>query len=248
MRPTWKGDWFGKGGGGTAWNAFSYDPELNLIYLGVGNGFPYNQQLRSPGGGDNLFLASIVAVNADTGEYVWHYQVCPGRAVGLHGRTGHDARRRSTIDGKPRKVLMQAPKNGFFYVIDAQDRRVHLGREDRQGHLGGADRSQDRPPGREPRHPLSGQAGPVRDVARAARRAQLAAAGVQPDDRPRLYPGDGAGRADRTACTGRRRTSPPAMGVTLIADAELAGQPPQLPEGLGTRSTQKAAWSIELPG
>ena len=77
MRPTWKGDWFGKGGGGTAWNAFSYDADLDLIYLGIGNGFPYNQQLRSPGGGDNLFLASIVAVRADTGEYVWHYQVCP---------------------------------------------------------------------------------------------------------------------------------------------------------------------------
>ncbi len=117
MRPTWKGDWFGKGGGGTAWNAFSYDPELNLIYLGIGNGFPYNTQLRSPGGGDNLFLASIVAVNADTGEYVWHYQVCPAEqwdCTAVQDMTLANL----TIDGKERKVLIQAPKNGFLYVLD----------------------------------------------------------------------------------------------------------------------------------
>jgi quinohemoprotein ethanol dehydrogenase len=117
MRATWKGDWYGKGGGGTMWNAFSYDPELNLIYLGVGNGFPYAQDLRSPGGGDNLFLASIVAVNADTGEYVWHYQVCPAEqwdCTAVQDMSLADLE----IDGKPRKVLLQAPKNGFLYVID----------------------------------------------------------------------------------------------------------------------------------
>jgi quinohemoprotein ethanol dehydrogenase len=118
MRPTWKGDWFGKGGGGTSWNAFSYDAELGLIYIGVGNGFPYNQQMRSPGGGDNLFLASIVAVKADTGEYVWHYQVCPAEqwdCTAVQDMTIATLQ----IDGKPRKVVMQAPKNGFFYVVDA---------------------------------------------------------------------------------------------------------------------------------
>jgi len=83
MRKTWPSGWSNpdgsrRGGGGTAWNAFAYDPELGLVYLGVGNGFPYNQTLRSPGGGDNLFLASIVAVDVKTGEYRWHYQVCPG--------------------------------------------------------------------------------------------------------------------------------------------------------------------------
>jgi quinohemoprotein ethanol dehydrogenase len=118
MRPTWKGDWYGKGGGGTAWNAFSYDAELDLIYLGIGNGFPYNQKLRSPGGGDNLFLASIVAVKADTGEYVWHYQVCPAEqwdCTATHDMTIATL----NFDGKPRKVLLHAPKNGFFYVLDA---------------------------------------------------------------------------------------------------------------------------------
>jgi quinohemoprotein ethanol dehydrogenase len=117
MRPTWKGDWFGKGGGGTAWNAFSYDPELNLIYIGVGNGFPYDHHKRSPGGGDNLFLASIVAVNADTGEYVWHYQTCPAEQWDCTATTDMTLATLK-IDGKDRKVLMQAPKNGFFYVLD----------------------------------------------------------------------------------------------------------------------------------
>jgi quinohemoprotein ethanol dehydrogenase len=114
---TWRGDWYGVGGGGTAWNAFSYDPELNLIYLGIGNGFPYNQAIRSPGGGDNLFLASIVAVNADTGEYVWHYQVCPGEQWDCVA-TMDISLATLRIDGRERRVLIQAPKNGFVYVID----------------------------------------------------------------------------------------------------------------------------------
>jgi quinohemoprotein ethanol dehydrogenase len=117
IRPTWKGDWYGKGGGGTAWNAFSYDPELNLIYLGIGNGYPYNQSLRSPGGGDNLFLASIVAVDATTGDYKWHFQVCPAEQWDCTA-TMDMTLATLEIDGKPRKVLMQAPKNGFFYVLD----------------------------------------------------------------------------------------------------------------------------------
>jgi len=124
MRATWPSGWTNpdgsrRGGGGTAWNAFSYDPELGLIYLGVGNGFPYNQDLRSPGGGDNLFLASIVAVKADTGEYVWHYQTCPAEQSDCTA-TSDMTLATLDIDGKPRKVLMQAPKNGFLYVIDRE--------------------------------------------------------------------------------------------------------------------------------
>jgi quinohemoprotein ethanol dehydrogenase len=122
MRKTWPTGWKNpdgtrRGGGGTAWNAFAYDPELNLIYLGVGNGFPYNRDKRSPGGGDNLFLASIVAVKADTGEYVWHYQVCPGEQWDCTA-TADMTLATLKIDGKDRKVIMQAPKNGFFYVLD----------------------------------------------------------------------------------------------------------------------------------
>lgn len=114
---TWKGEWWKQGGGGSAWNAFSYDPELKLIYIGVGNGFPYNQTLRSPGGGDNLFLASIVAVKADTGQYVWHYQVCPGEQWDCNA-TQDITLATLKVGGKERRVLMQAPKNGFFYVLD----------------------------------------------------------------------------------------------------------------------------------
>ena len=77
---TWddKGEWIEAGGGGTAWDAIAYDPELDILYIGVGNGSPWNQRLRSPSGGDNLFLSSIVALKPDTGEYVWHYQTTPG--------------------------------------------------------------------------------------------------------------------------------------------------------------------------
>ena len=122
MRKTWPGGWKNpdgtrRSGGGTAWNAFSYDPELNLIYLGVGNGYPYNHKRRSPDGGDNLFLASVVAVKADTGEYAWHYQVCPAEQWDCTA-TADMTLATVEIAGKPRKVLMQAPKNGFFYVID----------------------------------------------------------------------------------------------------------------------------------
>src|SRR3569833_1145424 len=78
---TWTGQWWKYGGGGTAWDAITYDPKLKLIYIGVGNGSPWVHKYRSPGGGDNLFLASIVAVNADTGKYVWHYQENPAEQI-----------------------------------------------------------------------------------------------------------------------------------------------------------------------
>jgi quinohemoprotein ethanol dehydrogenase len=114
---TWKGEWWKYGGGGTAWDSFGYDPELDLVYIGTGNAFPWVQDYRSPGGGDNLFLCSIVAVKADTGEYVWHYQQAPGEQWD-YTATQPIILADLTIDGKPRKVLMQAPKNGFFYILD----------------------------------------------------------------------------------------------------------------------------------
>ena len=120
---TWNGKWWQYGGGGTVWNAMTYDPEFNRLYLGTGNGDPWNPQLRSPGGGDNLFLCSIVALDADTGEYVWHYQTVPGDAWDYNAAMDMTLAE-LTIDGRTRKVLMQAPKNGFFYVIDREDGRL----------------------------------------------------------------------------------------------------------------------------
>ncbi len=117
---TWNGEWWKLGGGGgTVWDAMAYDPELGLLYIGVGNGTPWNQEIRSPGGGDNLFLSSIVALRPGTGEYVWHYQTTPGETWD-YTATQHIILADMEIEGRLRKVLMQAPKNGFFYVIDRE--------------------------------------------------------------------------------------------------------------------------------
>lgn len=116
---TWSGEWWKLGGGGTVWDSMAYDPDLNLLYIGVGNGSPWNQRIRSPGGGDNLFLSSIVALNPDTGDYVWHYQTTPGETWD-YTATQHIILADIEIGGEARKVLMQAPKNGFFYVLDRQ--------------------------------------------------------------------------------------------------------------------------------
>jgi PQQ-dependent dehydrogenase (methanol/ethanol family) len=117
---TWTGEWWKFGGGGTVWFSMAYDPDLNLLYIGVGNGSPWNQQIRSPGGGDNLFLSSIVALNPDTGEYVWHYQTTPGETWD-YTATQHMILADLEFDGVPRKVIVQAPKNGFFYVLDREN-------------------------------------------------------------------------------------------------------------------------------
>lgn len=114
---TWHGEWWKAGGGGTVWDSLAYDPELSLLYVGTGNGSPHARWLRSPGGGDNLYLASILALRPDTGELVWHYQTTPGEAWD-YTATQHMLLADLEIGGKPRKVLMQAPKNGFFFVID----------------------------------------------------------------------------------------------------------------------------------
>ncbi|KUO55767.1 MAG: alcohol dehydrogenase [Sphingomonadales bacterium BRH_c3] len=121
---TWSGEWWKLGGGGTVWDAMAYDPDLDLLYIGVGNGSPWNRAYRSPGedgtgDGDNLYLSSIVAIRPDSGEYVWHYQTTPGETWD-YTATQHIMLADLEIDGKPRKVLMQAPKNGFFYVIDRE--------------------------------------------------------------------------------------------------------------------------------
>jgi len=114
---TWSGEWWKYGGGGNPWNAFSYDPKLKLVYIAFANGGPWSQTNRSPAGGDNLFLSSIVAVKIDTGEYVWHYQSTPGEIWDFDATTDMILADIS-VNGKVRQVLMQAPKNGFFYVLD----------------------------------------------------------------------------------------------------------------------------------
>jgi quinohemoprotein ethanol dehydrogenase len=114
---TWTGEWWKWGGGGEPWNAFTYDAETDTILIGTGNGYPWNEKIRSPGGGDNLFLCSMVAVDAKTGTYKWHYQFNPGETWDYNAATDMELAD-LTIDGQPRKVVMIAPKNGFFYVID----------------------------------------------------------------------------------------------------------------------------------
>ena len=115
---TWHGDWWTAGGGGTVWDGMAYDARLNLVYFGTGNGSPWSRGYRGTGGGDNLFVASIIAVNADTGAYVWHYQETPGEEWDFDA-TSPLMLADLTI-GKPRRVLMQGAKNGFFYVLDAK--------------------------------------------------------------------------------------------------------------------------------
>jgi len=114
---TWTGNWWEHGGGGNAWHGFTYDEELNVVYIGTGNGAPWNRRIRSPEGGDNLFLSSIVALNADTGEYIWHYQETPGESWDYNS-TMDIVLADIEVDGRPIKAILHAPKNGFFYVIN----------------------------------------------------------------------------------------------------------------------------------
>jgi quinohemoprotein ethanol dehydrogenase len=116
---TWNGQWWELGGGGTVWDGIAYDQRLNLVYFGTGNGAPWNRRYRGSGGGDNLFVASIIAVNADTGAYAWHYQEVPGDSWD-YDATSPLMLADLKVGGRPRRVLMQASKDGFFYVLDAK--------------------------------------------------------------------------------------------------------------------------------
>jgi quinohemoprotein ethanol dehydrogenase len=121
---TWNGEFWKKtGGGGGPWDSITFDSELKRIYVGTANASPYDPEARSPGGGDNLYTASIVALDAGTGKYAWHYQINP-RDSWDYDTTQQMTLATLKIKGKPRKVLMQAPKNGFFYVIDRENGKV----------------------------------------------------------------------------------------------------------------------------
>ena len=115
---TWNGQWWKMGGGGSTWDGITYDPQTDLVYVGVGNGSPWNPKLRSPAGGSNLYTVSIIALNPDNGELVWHYQEIPQE------QWDYDATAQITVanlklNGVQRHVIMQATKGGYFYVIDA---------------------------------------------------------------------------------------------------------------------------------
>ncbi|HEY3393346.1 MAG TPA: PQQ-dependent dehydrogenase, methanol/ethanol family, partial [Lacipirellulaceae bacterium] len=121
---TWNGDAYWKiGGGGTVWDGMAYDPELDTLYIGTGNGNPWNQAVRSPGGGDNLYLSSIVALDPNTGQYKWHYQTTPGDTWDYTATQPLMIADLNYPEGK-RRVVMQAPKNGFFYVLDAKNGKL----------------------------------------------------------------------------------------------------------------------------
>jgi quinohemoprotein ethanol dehydrogenase len=114
---TWTGEWWKFGGGGNAWHGITYDAEFDQVIFGTGNGSPWNQRIRSPGGGDNLFLCSVVALDATTGEYRWHYQTTPGETWDYNSSMDV-VLADLTIEGREVKAALHAPKNGFFYVID----------------------------------------------------------------------------------------------------------------------------------
>jgi quinohemoprotein ethanol dehydrogenase len=120
---TWTGEWWKLGGGGAVYNAMAYDEKFDTLLIGTGNGFPWNQKIRSPGGGDNLYLSSIVALDRKTGDYKWHYQVNPGNTWDFNNAMDIELTN-LTVNGKLRPVLLHAPKNGFFYVIDRENGKL----------------------------------------------------------------------------------------------------------------------------
>jgi quinohemoprotein ethanol dehydrogenase len=115
---TWTGEWWKAGGGGTPWDAINYDPVTDLVYIGTGNGAPWPAEIRSPGGGDNLFTSSIVALEAKTGKYRWHYQETPDDSFDFDS-TQQIITADLAIQGAKKHVVMHAPKNGMFYELDA---------------------------------------------------------------------------------------------------------------------------------
>jgi len=121
---TWSGKWWENGGGGNAWHGWTYDEKYNQLIFGTGNGGPWNIKVRSPEGGDNLFLCSVVAVDADTGEYKWHVQTAPGDTWDYNSNMDIVLADHLEIDGKKVDAALHAPKNGFFYTIDRSNGKV----------------------------------------------------------------------------------------------------------------------------
>jgi PQQ-dependent dehydrogenase (methanol/ethanol family) len=170
---TWNGEWWTLGGGGTVWDSMAYDPQLDLLYIGVGNGSPWNHTYRSQGKGDNLFLSSIVALKPEDGSYVWHYQSTPGESWD-HTATQQIVLADLEIDGMKRRVVMQAPKNGFFYVLDAKDGTLISAKNFTAGELGYGYRHEDRTSDRKPRSAIQPDEKILSLAAESERRAYMA--------------------------------------------------------------------------
>ena len=221
---TWDGEWWKLGGGGSVWDGMAYDPDAELIYVGTGNAEPWAQVFRTATRKDNLYVCSILAVHVETGELKWHYQVVPGDIWDFDS-VQHLMLADLTINGRPRKVIMQANKNAFFYVIDRITGTVHLGAAFLQGHVGQGHRSEDRAPDRESGSLLRHRAD--RHLARRRRRAQLDADVVQSGGGTGVHPYlheqqlrlrrranvlAAAGPDDRHRATGADRDTAPATG------------------------------------
>jgi quinohemoprotein ethanol dehydrogenase len=176
------------GGGGGPWDSMSYDPELDLLYVGTGNAGPWDPRKRNPGGGDSLFVSTILALRPDTGAMVWRYQTTPGDQWDFTA-TANMVLADLPIGGRMRKVLMQAPKNGFFYVLDrASGELLKADKYVRANWAERVDLKTGRPvmaafadytQGRALLFPIE------------LRRPRLAADGLQPEDRAGLHPGPG---------------------------------------------------------
>ncbi len=142
---TWTGEWWEYGGGGNAWHGFTYDPEFAAVYIGTGNGSPWNRKIRSPGGGDNLFLCSIVALDPDTGEYRWHYQTTPGETWDYNSNMDI-VLADLTTDERPVKALMHAAQERLLLRHRPLERAPDIGRAVHRGYLGERHRHGHRPP------------------------------------------------------------------------------------------------------
>ena len=180
-RATWNGEWWKIGGGGTVWDSMAYDPELDLLYVGTGNGSPWTQALRSPGGGDNLYLSSILALRPDDGD------ATSGTTRPRPATTGTTPRC-STImlaDLEIGRRAAQGADAGAEERLLLRARRATgelcLGREVRAGDLGGVGRSRDRAAGRDRRRAYTTTR--RRGVPASRRGPQLASDGVQSANR-----------------------------------------------------------------
>ena len=233
---------------GTAWPTI---PSSTRIYVGTGNGTPWNQKIRSPGGGDNLFLSSIVALDPNTGKYKWHYQTTPGETWDYTATQPIMVADLNYPEGK-RRVVMQAPKNGFFYVLDAKTGKLLSAEKFAPAHLGHPRRHDDRPPGRSPRSPLRHDRQARDRRPRRPRHAQLASDGVQPGDRPRLPAGHVSSSTYASPenfevnlkgwNTGIGFNA--AAGVTPVAATGTAPKHGQPTSSRGIRSPAKEVWRV----